>query len=62
MERGKIAIKPAEQVIINSAARVCAHCHDPENDPHFDFPTYWPKVNHSGMAPPGGLPAVPTKK
>lgn len=61
IDRGKIAIKPEQQVMINAVARMCAQCHDPDNDPNFDFPTYWPKVNHSGMAPPGGWPAVPPK-
>ena len=57
-DRGKIAIQPADQLMINLVSGMCAKCHDPDNDPHFDFPTYWPKVNHSGLAPPGGWPAV----
>jgi hypothetical protein len=28
---------------------VCAKCHDPDNDPHFELYTYWPKVVHSGL-------------
>ncbi len=25
---------------------LCASCHDLDNSPDFDFPTYWPKVEH----------------
>ena len=60
-DRGKIAIQPADQLMINLVSGMCAKCHDPDNDPHFDLFTYWPKVNHSGLAPPGGWPAVPPK-
>lgn len=28
---------------------VCQKCHDTDNDPHFRFEQYWPKVNHSGL-------------
>ncbi len=24
----------------------CLKCHDPENSPHFDFPSYWEKIKH----------------
>jgi hypothetical protein len=24
----------------------CVKCHDPENDPEFDFATYWPQIEH----------------
>jgi hypothetical protein len=61
VERGKLRVEPADQVMINIAAAMCGKCHDPDNDPHFDFYTYWPKVNHSGMAPPGGWPVTPKK-
>jgi hypothetical protein len=63
VDRGSIKIQPADQFIINNVAKVCARCHDHENDPHFDFPTYWPKVNHTGLAGGGaGPPPVPEKK
>jgi hypothetical protein len=26
-------------------------CHDSENDPNFDFYTYFPQVHHSGFKP-----------
>jgi hypothetical protein len=61
VERGKIQVQPADQLMINIAASSCGKCHDPDNDPHFDFYTYWPKVNHSGLAPAGGWPAVPPR-
>ncbi|TWT57477.1 Perchlorate reductase subunit gamma precursor [Thalassoglobus neptunius] len=28
---------------------VCIKCHDHDNSPNFNFETYWPKVNHSGL-------------
>ena len=59
VDRGKIRVEPADQLMVNIAAANCGKCHDPDNDPHFDFYTYWPKVNHSGMAPPGGWPVTP---
>jgi hypothetical protein len=46
-ERGKLSIKPADQLMIRSVSSVCVKCHDHENDPHFDFETYWPKINHT---------------
>lgn len=61
VKRGGIAIQPGDQLMINAASAVCTKCHDPDNDPNFDFPTYWLKVNHSGLAPPGGWPAVAPK-
>jgi hypothetical protein len=60
-DRGKIAIQPADQLMMNLVGGMCAKCHDGDNDPNFDFPKYWPKINHSGLAPPGGWPAVPPK-
>jgi hypothetical protein len=26
--------------------KLCRQCHDGDNDPHFDFETYWPKIAH----------------
>jgi hypothetical protein len=26
--------------------KTCRQCHDGDNDPHFDFETYWPKIEH----------------
>lgn len=28
--------------------QVCGQCHDADNSPHFNFATYWPKVEHKG--------------
>jgi hypothetical protein len=47
-------LPPAQQRVINGVSRMCMSCHDMENDPHFEFYKYWPKVEHSGLA--GGLP------
>jgi nitrate reductase cytochrome c-type subunit len=52
IERGKVAIKPAEQRMLNAVSAVCTKCHDHENDPYFDLYTYWPKVYHSFKTPP----------
>ena len=46
-ERGKMPLQPADQRMINVVSSVCGKCHDHENDPHFDFETYWPKINHT---------------
>jgi hypothetical protein len=62
VERGKVPVPPLQQRMINLASAVCAKCHDPDNDPHFDFYTYWPKVNHTGLAPKGGWPVKPSNK
>jgi hypothetical protein len=60
-ERGKVAMPAAQLQLINGVSTTCMKCHDHENDPHFDLYKYWPKVHHSGLAPPGGWPAVPPK-
>jgi hypothetical protein len=62
VERGKIAVPPIQQRMINLTSAMCANCHNPDNDPHFDFYTYWPKVNHTGLAPKGGWPVKPPGK
>lgn len=58
IERGKVPLKPQESRIINAVSSMCAKCHDHENDPNFDFFTYWPKVFHTfpKAAPPGENP------
>jgi hypothetical protein len=60
-ERGKVAIEPAQHRLLRRVETTCMKCHDAENDPHFDLYKYWPKVNHSGLAPAGGWPAVAPK-
>jgi len=49
VERGKVAIEPAQLRVINSVSNACQKCHDVENDPHFDLYKYWPKIAHSGF-------------
>jgi hypothetical protein len=29
-----------------ASAKLCRQCHDADNDPHFDFETYWPQIEH----------------
>jgi hypothetical protein len=60
-ERGQTAIAPAQQLLIRMVEGRCMKCHDPEADPHFDLYKAWQKVDHTGLARPGGLPAVPPK-
>ncbi len=52
------SVTPAEQAAAKAAVKVdlatakqsqCIRCHDLDNDPHFDFDTYWPKVQHTGL-------------
>lgn len=47
LERGRVALKPEESRVINAVSTMCGKCHDHDNDPNFDFFTYWPKVNHT---------------
>ena len=61
-DRNKESIEPALQLLINGVSRTCTQCHDNEADPHFDLYKYWSKIAHTGLAPPGGWPAVPPKK
>ncbi len=45
-DRGKVAIAPAQQLLITRVEGMCMKCHDGENDPHFDLYKYWPKIAH----------------
>jgi hypothetical protein len=54
IDRGKVPLKPEEQLMVNLVSSMCAKCHDHENDPHFDLYTYWPKVYHTFNQPAGG--------
>ena len=29
--------------------RHCVRCHDGDNDPDFNFATYWPQIMHKGL-------------
>ena len=40
---------------------MCMKCHDNDADPHFDLYKNWPKIDHAGLAPPGGWPVTPHK-
>ncbi|MDY3561333.1 multiheme c-type cytochrome [Gemmata sp. JC673] len=60
-ERGKMAQPPATQLLINRVSAMCMECHDHDADPHFDIYKNWAKIGHSGLAPPGGWPAVAPK-
>src|SRR5690606_22104103 len=31
---------------LDVAERKCRQCHDADNDPHFNFDEYWPKIAH----------------
>ena len=35
--------------VYNAVYKTCLHCHDIDNDPHFDLAVYWPKVVHTGF-------------
>jgi 2',3'-cyclic-nucleotide 2'-phosphodiesterase (5'-nucleotidase family) len=53
-----------EQTLVNRISmNLCQKCHDPDNDPHFRFEKYWPKIAHgfnvkppAKAAPAGGGP------
>jgi hypothetical protein len=60
-ERGKIAIQPAQQFLLRQVENMCMKCHEHETDPHFDLYKNWPKIDHTGLAPPGGWPVTPPK-
>jgi Cytochrome c554 and c-prime len=42
----------AENAVILRVHDHCQKCHNTENDPHFKFEAFWPKVAHSKKAPP----------
>ena len=48
-----------DQLMINLVSG-CAKCHDPTTT-RTSISSHTPKVNHSGLAPPGGWPAVAPK-
>ncbi len=53
IERGKVPLKPAEQILINQVSGMCSKCHDADNDPNFDLYKYWPKIVHGKKRAPG---------
>lgn len=36
-----------------NASDQCKRCHDLENSPKFDYPLYWPRIQHSGFTTQG---------
>ena len=34
---------------VADAGGFCVKCHDADNDPHFNFATYYPQINHKGL-------------
>lgn len=52
-----------EHGLLPVTQQTCKTCHDGENDPHFDFKTYWPKIQHYITTKPGnkakGVDEVP---
>lgn len=47
----KQAMFPQHQSrILMRADKICQQCHNSENDPHFKFETFWPKIAHSSKA------------
>jgi hypothetical protein len=54
IESGRMKVTPKEQENAQVEMRItekktqdlCTKCHDNDNDPHFDFKTYWPKIQH----------------
>ena len=46
----KEAVLTANELrVYNGVYKTCLHCHDIDNDPHFDLAVYWPKVAHTGL-------------
>jgi hypothetical protein len=43
-----------ESLIMLRVDRVCQTCHNSENDPHFKFENFWPKIAHSNKPPAKG--------
>ena len=43
------AISRTKEFFAENIDHGCIRCHDGDNDPHFDFATYWPKVMHNGL-------------
>lgn len=56
IERGKEAIPPAQQILLNQVSGTCSKCHDADNDPHFDLYKYWPKIVHGKKRAPAEAP------
>ena len=53
-------LTPAEYQTMLRADRTCQTCHNQDNDPHFKFEVFWPKVVHAKK--PNGPNVGPAKK
>jgi hypothetical protein len=62
LDRGKKEIPFAQQLVLRGVSATCIQCHDHEADPHFDLYKAWQKVDHTGLARPGGAPPVAPRK
>ena len=40
------------RVSLDTSKKLCYTCHDLDNSPHFDFETYWPKIEHKELIDP----------
>ena len=47
LQRGQVAMPPAQKRVEIQVSNLCQKCHDPDNDPHFDLWKYLPKIWHS---------------
>jgi hypothetical protein len=62
LKQGFAAMTPKEQAVYNRVnGDMCQKCHDPDNDPHFKFEEYWPKVIHGKNAGKANAPAAAVK-
>lgn len=41
--------KSVRVTLAQAKESTCTNCHDADNSPHFEFDTYWPKVEHYGL-------------
>ena len=49
LERGQVAMTPAQKLVEIQVSNMCQKCHDVENAPHFELWEHLPKVWHSGL-------------
>jgi hypothetical protein len=59
--RKQLVFDQAEQAMILRVDRICQSCHNSENDPHFKFEAFWPKVAHS-LKPGANVANPPMEK
>jgi hypothetical protein len=50
LAKGIEALAANEKAVLLRVDRKCQECHDQDNDPHFKFEQYWPKVVHGKSA------------